>query len=110
MGSSQKSIYAGRVRHGRAQYLIGAHPLFFLLSTAYRGLRQRPYLLGSLYALHGYLGAALAREPRFGDRDMVLFVQGYQLRALRHGKRAAAEWAFQQRRPGAQAAPLRGGG
>ena len=30
MGSSQKSIYAGRVRHGRGQYLIGAHPLFFL--------------------------------------------------------------------------------
>jgi glycosyltransferase involved in cell wall biosynthesis len=113
MGSSQKSIYAGRIRHGRGQYLIGAHPLFFLLSTAYRSLRQRPYVLGSLYALYGYLAAAVARERRFGDRDMVRFVQGYQLRALRRGKREAAEWAFRERRRRleAQAAPpSRGGG
>lgn len=98
MGSSQKSVYAGRVRHGRGQYLLGAHPLFFLVSTAYRSLRQRPYVLGSLYALYGYGAAALAGERRFGDSDMVHFVHGYQLRALRHGKRAAAEWAFQERR------------
>ena len=113
MGSSQKSIYAGRVRHGRGQYLIGAHPLFFLASTAYRSLRQRPYLLGSLYALYGYAAAALAREPRFGDREMVRFVHGYQLRALRRGKRAAAEWAFQERRRRLEAqaaAPFGGGG
>lgn len=97
MGSSQKSIYRGRIRHGKGQYLIGTHPLFFLASSIYRSIRQRPYVTGTLFSIYGYLQASLSGEKRFGDKDMTSFVRAYQMRALRVGKRAAAEWAFQKR-------------
>ncbi len=98
MGSSQKSIYQGRIRHGRGQYLLGAHPVFFMASSVYRSLKQRPRLTGTAYALWGYAGAALKGEKHFGDAGITRFIRRYQMRALRKGKREAAEWAFQQRR------------
>ncbi|MEM1159309.1 MAG: glycosyltransferase family A protein [Pseudomonadota bacterium] len=98
MGSSQKSIYRGRIRHGQGQFHLGAHPLFFFISSLYRSVRQRPYITGTLFSIYGYMRAWLSGEKHFGDRDMTSFVRAYQMRALRTGKAAAAEWAFQQRR------------
>ncbi|WP_147114286.1 glycosyltransferase family A protein [Tateyamaria sp. syn59] len=98
MGSSQKSIYRGRIRHGKGQFHLGAHPLFFTLSSLYRSVRQRPYVTGTLFSIYGYMKAWLQGEKRFGDRDMTAFIRAYQMRALRSGKAEAAEWALQQRR------------
>ena len=42
-------------------------------------------------------GAALGGTPRLGDADFTRFLRRYQLRALRTGKREAAEWAFRER-------------
>ncbi len=97
MGSSQKSIYRGRIRHGKGQFHIGTHPLFFLASSVYRSLKQRPYITGTVFSIYGYIKAWLQGEKRFGDKDMVKFIQSYQLKALKEGKGSAAEWAFQQR-------------
>ncbi len=97
MGSSHKNIYKGRIRHGKGQYLLGAHPLFFLASSALRSVKQRPYIIGTLYSMYGYFQAWLGGGKRFGDQDITKFIQAYQLRALKKGKREAAEWAFQKR-------------
>ena len=98
MGSSQKSIHKGRIRHGKGQYHIGTHPFFFLVSSAYRSLKQKPYVIGTLYSVYGYIRASFKRERRFGDAEMTRFIRQYQMRALTHGKAEAAEWAFQKRR------------
>ena len=98
MGSSQKSIHKGRIRHGKGQFHIGTHPLFFLASSAFRTFKQKPYVIGTFYSIYGYLKAAYDGEPKFGDKDLTRFIQAYQLRALTHGKNEAAEWMFQQRR------------
>ncbi len=97
MGSSQKSVYHGRMRHGRGTYLIGTHPLFFLASALMRSVRQRPYVTGAAYAAYGYLQAAASGAKRYGDPEMTRFIQRFQLRSLLHGKRASAERAFQER-------------
>ncbi len=97
MGSSQKSIYRGRIRHGKGQYHIGSHPLFFLISSLYRSVRQRPYITGTAFAIYGYAKAYFSAEKPFGDKDIVKFIRGYQMRALVKGKGPAAEWAFRQR-------------
>ena len=98
MGSSQSGIHAGRVRHGRGQWLLGAHPLFFLASSLVRSVRQKPYITGTLASMKGYFGAWLAGEKRFGTPEMVRFIQAYQMRALFRGKVEAAEWAYRRRR------------
>jgi len=98
MGSSQKNINKGRIRHGKGQYHIGTHPVFFLASSALRAFKQKPYVTGTLYSIYGYLKAAYDGEKRFGDKDLTKFIQDYQMRALTHGKAEATEWVFQQRR------------
>ena len=64
MGSSFKSVYHGRLRWGRGQYFMGTGPLYLLAVATYRTL-ERPWLLGGLCILAGYLQAALARRPRY---------------------------------------------
>lgn len=96
MGSSQKSLRHGRARHGEAQWRIGSHPLFFAAAAANR-IKEPPPVTGALWFTMGYLRAALRGTPRLGDADFVRFLRRYQLRALRTGKRDAAEWAFRER-------------
>jgi len=97
MGSSQKSIYHGRIRHGKGQFHIGTHPVFFLASSVYRLLRQKPYVTGTVFSVYGFLKSYVDGSRRFGDRDLVKFIRTYQMRALRSGKAAAAEWIFRER-------------
>jgi len=97
MGSSQKSIYHGRARHGDAQSRIGSHPLFFAAAALNRAVRQPPYVTGAGYFVAGYLRAMFSGVRRLGDEDFTRFLRRYQLRALRTGKREAAEWAFRER-------------
>lgn len=97
MGSSQKNIYRGRVRHGKGQYHQGTHPLFFLASSAFRSFKQKPYLTGTFYSIYGYVKAAIDGEKHFGTPEITKFIRSYQLRALTHGKGEAAEWVFQKR-------------
>lgn len=96
MGSSQKSLRHGRARHGEAQWRIGTHPLFFAAAALNR-LKEPPIFLGALWFTTGYLRAGLRGTPRLGDDDVIRFLRRYQLRALRTGKREAAEWAFRER-------------
>lgn len=96
MGSSQKSLRHGRARHGEAQWRIGTRPLFFAAAAVNR-LKEPPVVTGALWFAMGYLRAAVRGTPRLGDAAFTRFLRRYQLRALRTGKRAAAEWAFQER-------------
>ena len=88
MGSSDKSVLTGRMRHGFGQYYMGSDPLYFAATAMFRMTRP-PYLTGGLAMLWGYLRAALRRVPRHGDADLRDFIRAYQRRALRIGKRRA---------------------
>ena len=91
MGSSQTSIYTGRRRHGFGQYFMGADPLYFIATAAFRGL-EPPYVLGGLSMLQGYFGAMLRGERRLDDPELRAFIRGYQRRVLLQGRaRAMAE-------------------
>ena len=54
MGSSQQSIYVGRMRHGYGQYFMGTG-LMFMAASAVSRLNQKPYVLGSMAMLWGWL-------------------------------------------------------
>jgi poly-beta-1,6-N-acetyl-D-glucosamine synthase len=88
MGSSQHSIYIGRMRHGYGQYFMGTGFLY-LAASALGRLNQKPYVLGSLAMLWGWLTSAAQRKPRFADREFRRFLRKYHLRVLLLGKRRA---------------------
>lgn len=89
-GSSQQSVYTGRMRHGYGQYFMGTGILFMLASAIYR-LNEKPYVLGSLAILWGWLKSALQGKPRYEHAEFRKFLRRYQWRALLVGKKRAIE-------------------
>jgi len=81
MGSSFRSVYHGRRRWGRGQYFMGTHPLYVLGISAYRML-ERPFILGGICILTGYLGAWLRKAPQYGDEKFRKFLHRWQLSKL----------------------------
>jgi glycosyltransferase involved in cell wall biosynthesis len=88
MGSSQQNIYVGRMRHGYGQYFMGTGFPYMLASAAFR-LSERPYVLGSLATLWGWLKSAMESKPRYEDAEFRRFLRRYQWRSLLVGKKSA---------------------
>ena len=88
MGSSQRSLWTGRLRWGRGKYFMGSALYYVAAVSVYRML-ERPYIIGGLGILCGYLGAMLKREQRFEDRAYLRFLHRFERCALLMGKRRA---------------------
>ncbi len=82
MGSSFKSVYHGRMRWGRGQHFMGTHPLYLLAISTYR-MAERPWVLGGICILIGYLQAAISRQPRYDDSEFRGYLRRWQFRELR---------------------------
>ncbi|MER5173781.1 glycosyltransferase [Thioclava kandeliae] len=90
MGSSQKSVYTGRMRHGYGQYFMGSSFWFFTASCIFR-MAHPPYVTGGLASWWGYIRAALAHKDQLPDPELRAFIRAYQSRALLKGKETAIE-------------------
>ena len=95
MGSSHRSLWHGRTRHGLGAWVMGTTPLFMLVSVVYR-LNKRPFVIGAMGMLWGYLTSWFGGVKRFAPPGYLAFVRGYQLRALVIGRGRAAEAMRQQ--------------
>ncbi len=90
MGSSQQSIFTGRLRWGYGQYFMGTGPVYMSASAIFR-MKKRPLILGGLCMWWGYVRAWLCRTPRYSDLVFRQFVRKYQCRCLWYGKYRATE-------------------
>jgi len=90
MGSSQQNIYVGRMRHGYGQYFMGTGFLYMAASALSR-VTQKPYVLGSLAMLWGWIQSALEGRERYPDLEFRRFLRRYHWRVLRLGKKRALE-------------------
>jgi glycosyltransferase involved in cell wall biosynthesis len=70
-----------RIKYGEVCYVSGYHPLFVLARCVYR-LAQKPYLIGSLATLYGFLRAYLTHVPRVEDPPYIAYIRSQQLRRL----------------------------
>jgi glycosyltransferase involved in cell wall biosynthesis len=100
MGSSQISIYTGRMRHGYGQYFMGTGLLWMIATAIYR-IPEKPYVVGGAFILWGWLKSAIEREPRYGDLEFRRFLRRYHRRALLVGKRRAIEEIHREKGIGA---------
>lgn len=94
-GSSQQSVYTGRMRHGFGQYFMGTSLLFITASAIFR-LNEKPYVLGSLAVLWGWIRSALQGKPRYNDLEFRRFLRAYQMRSLLVGKKKAIEEIYRR--------------
>ena len=74
-------IWAGMVKNGRANYVCGYHPLFMLAKFFIR-LPRRPYLIGSIALLYGYVTGYMKQIPQVNDLQTIGFLRRQQLGRL----------------------------
>jgi biofilm PGA synthesis N-glycosyltransferase PgaC len=85
-GSSQHSVWVGRQRWGRGKYFMGSSLLYMLGVAAYRSI-ERPYVIGSVGLLVGYLRACWSGHERYDDPAYIRHLRRYELQSLFFGKR-----------------------
>jgi len=90
MGSSDKGILKGRMRHGYGQYFMGTTLSFMTASTVYRMTRP-PFILGGLAMWWGYVSSMLLGKARYDDAPFRAFLRRYQWRCLLNGKKKAVQ-------------------
>ena len=88
MGSSDRGLWRGRMRHGAGQYFMGTGFVYMFVSAIYR-IAQRPYFIGSVAMIAGYVRSWWGRHPQYDDLGFRGFLSAYQRDCLLRGKRAA---------------------
>ena len=81
MGSSDGTIYRGRLRWGRGQYFMGSSFLYTMASAVFR-MREKPYGIGGILILAGYLAAAMQRDQRYEDEEFRKELRRWQRQRL----------------------------
>jgi poly-beta-1,6-N-acetyl-D-glucosamine synthase len=81
-GSATRSGLAIVFSDGRKDYLLGTDPLWQFLRVVNR-LRSKPYVIGGLSLLAGYLWPAVLRAPRTVSHEIVTFRRRDQRTRLR---------------------------
>jgi glycosyltransferase involved in cell wall biosynthesis len=69
------------IKYGRANYICGYHPLFMMSKCVVR-LAQRPFLIGSIGLMYGFLSGYLLRIRRSDDRAAIAYLRNQQIRRL----------------------------
>jgi glycosyltransferase involved in cell wall biosynthesis len=88
MGSSERGILTGRVRHGRGQYFLGTGFAYMTVSALYR-MSRPPFLVGGLAMWWGYVSSFLSRAARYEEPGFRAFLRRYQWACMLLGKTAA---------------------
>ncbi len=90
MGSSQHSIWVGRLRWGFGKYFMGS-ALYYVAAVAFYRMFEKPYVIGGWGILWGYLKALFAGAPRFENKEFRRFLRRFELRSLLFGKRRTVD-------------------
>lgn len=98
MGSSQKSMLTGRMRHGFGQYFMGTGLAYMTVSALYRMTRP-PFIVGGLGMWWGYVQSMLSGKERLKDLAFRAFLRKYQWSCLLRGKARATAILNEQRSP-----------
>jgi glycosyltransferase involved in cell wall biosynthesis len=73
--------WSDSVKGGLARYIAGYHPLFMMTSCVSR-LIYKPYVMGAIGLLCGYLKGYINHIPQVSDPALIRFVRDQQLRRL----------------------------
>jgi hypothetical protein len=85
LGSSHISLWHGRMRWGKGKYFMGS-TLYYTVAVSLYRMCERPYLVGGLGILCGFLQATLTREARMTDPDYLRELRRFERQVLLFGK------------------------
>jgi biofilm PGA synthesis N-glycosyltransferase PgaC len=73
--------WGGITKNGKTDYVSGYHPLF-LIAKCVKRLFERPFILGSLGLIFGYLTARWQKMPQVDDPQLIKYLQQQQIAKL----------------------------
>jgi poly-beta-1,6-N-acetyl-D-glucosamine synthase len=82
---SADGLWPSLVKYGRANYICGYHPLFMLSKCIVRFFR-RPYIIGSVGLMYGFLSGYLTNVPQVDDRAAIAYLRRQQMNRLFGGE------------------------
>ena len=82
LGTAERSLLASLFSYGEKDYYLGGHPLWEVFRVAYRATKK-PYLVGGIALLLGYLSAFLRRMKRPVTDELMQFHRKEQMLKLR---------------------------
>jgi hypothetical protein len=99
IGTAGRGALEAKFRVGALDYALGGHPVWELFRTAYQ-MTRKPYVVGGLTLLAGYVYGSLTTRERPVSRELVDFRRREQMQRLkdqfarilpgRHARSAAA--------------------
>jgi poly-beta-1,6-N-acetyl-D-glucosamine synthase len=94
MGTAGGSVLQARFHYGKKDYFLGGHPLWQLARSTFQ-LGKRPYVIGGLALLAGYVWCWVSGHERPVSRELMAFHRGEQMARLRGlvGRRTARNMA-----------------
>lgn len=95
-GTAQGGALAARFRRGAKAYAVGNHPIWQLFRAVYQ-MTKRPYIIGGLALLSGYVWALIRRPERPVSPELVAFQRREQMQRLR--QLCAGKWLFERKTP-----------
>jgi poly-beta-1,6-N-acetyl-D-glucosamine synthase len=82
MGTAESSKLKARFRQGAKDYALGGHPLWQSFRSVYQ-MRFRPYGVGGMALMAGYLWALVTRRARTAGPELMRFHRREQLARLK---------------------------
>lgn len=82
MGTGNSGILHARFSQGQQDYFLGNHPLWQIFRAIYQ-VKHKPYFLGGLFLLSGYILSVLQRQKRPVPAELVTFIRHEQMERLR---------------------------
>jgi biofilm PGA synthesis N-glycosyltransferase PgaC len=82
MGTAQQGILKARFKDGAKDYSVGSHPVWELFRAVYQ-MTRKPFFIGGLLLLSGYIWSLVRRVERPVSPELVKFHRGEQMRRLR---------------------------
>lgn len=85
-----KNILKIRFRQGIGEYFLATHPLFFLLKSMRRCVKERPLLIGGLVRIAGFICGFFIKDKRQISDEIVKYIRKEQWYRIVHGNRIPA--------------------
>jgi glycosyltransferase involved in cell wall biosynthesis len=82
LGTAERSLLASTFSYGEKDYYLGGHPIWECFRVAYRATK-RPYLLGGIALLSGYVSAFLRQTERPVSNELMRFHRREQMEKLK---------------------------
>lgn len=82
IGTGDSSRLMSQFKYGQKNYFLGGHPLWHLSRSIFQ-MKNKPYIIGGLLLLWGYLWASIKRMERPISAELMRFYRAEQMQRLK---------------------------